>query len=71
MTPKEQNAFVWAFARNVATVHPTKVASFVEEWANGEDLDYCGDYTDIMDALLMWNDGIKYQLQQLETGVEP
>ena len=69
MTYEEQAAFVEAFSRNVATVHPTKVASFVESWNNGEDMDYCGDYTDIMDALLMWNDAIKWQLQQLKEGV--
>jgi len=69
MNPQEQNAFVEAFAKNVATVHPTQVASFVEEWANGEDLDYCGDYTTIMDALLMWNDAIKYHLEQTKEGL--
>jgi hypothetical protein len=60
MTHDEQNAFVEAYSKNVASVHPTKVASFVESWANGEDIDYSGDYTSIMDALLMWNDAIKW-----------
>ena len=69
MTYEEQAAFVEAFSKNVATVHPTKVASFVESWDNGEDMDYSGDYTDIMDALLIWNDAIKWQLQQLKEGV--
>lgn len=64
MTYEEQDAFVEAFSRNVATVHPTKVASFVESWNNGEDMDYSGDYTDIMDALLMWHDAIKFTKQK-------
>jgi len=64
MTPQEQTAFVQAYARNVAQVHPDKVASFVESYVAGEDIDYSGDYTSIMDALLMWNDGIKWQLEQ-------
>jgi hypothetical protein len=64
MTPQEQAAFVEAYSRNVAQVHPTKVASFVESWANGEDIDYSGDYTSIMDALLMWSDGIKWKLKE-------
>jgi hypothetical protein len=65
MTPAEQDAFVEAYAKNVAMVHPTKVASFVESYANGEDMDYSGDYTSIMDALLMWNDGVKWKLEEL------
>lgn len=69
MTHEEQDAFVQAFSRNVATVHPTKVASFVESWDAGENMDYSGDYTTIMDALLMWNDAIKWQLQQFKQGV--
>jgi hypothetical protein len=64
MTHEEQTAFVEAYARNVAMVHPDKVASFVESWANGEDMDYSGDYTSIMDALLMWNSAIKWQMGQ-------
>lgn len=64
MTPAEQDAFVEAYAKNVACIHPTKVAAFVEQYANGEDIDYSGDYTTIMDALMMWNDGIKWQMQQ-------
>jgi hypothetical protein len=64
MTPQEQTAFVEAYARNVAMVHPDKVASFVESYAAGEDMDYDGDYTSIMDALLMWNSAIKWQMEQ-------
>ena len=64
MTPAEQDAFVEAYAQNVAMVHPTKVAIFIERWVNGEDMDYSGDYTSIMDALDMWNHAIKWHLEQ-------
>lgn len=64
MTPTEQDAFVEAYAKNVACIHPTKVAAFVEQYAKGEDTEYLDDYANIMDALLMWNDGIKWQLEQ-------
>jgi len=48
----------------VADVHPTRVAKFVEQWANGEDMDYSSEYTSIMDALCMWNDAIKWKLEE-------
>lgn len=64
MTPQEQDAFVEAYANNVADVHPTQVAAFIERYANGEDIDYSSDYTSIMDALCMWNSAIKWQLEQ-------
>ena len=64
MTPAEQDAFVEAYANNVADVHPRHVAKFVEQWANGEDLDYSNEYTSIMDALMMWNSAIKWKLEE-------
>jgi hypothetical protein len=64
MTIDEQKAFVVAYSRNVASVHPDKVASFIESWSNGEDMDYSNDYTSIMDALLMWHDAIKWSLSK-------
>jgi len=60
MTPAEQDAFVEAYANNVADVHPTQVRKFVEQWVNGEDLDYSSEYTSIMDALMMWNSALKW-----------
>lgn len=60
MTLTEQKAFVDAYSRNVAFVHPDKVASFVESYSAGEDIDYSGDYTSIMDALLMWHSAIQF-----------
>jgi hypothetical protein len=69
MTHEEQAAFVEAYARNVAMVHPNKVASFVESYANGDDPEYDGDYTSIMDALCMWNSALKWQME-LMLGIE-
>jgi len=64
MTPAEQDAFIESYSNNVADVHPTRVAKFVEQWANGEDMDYSSEYTSIMDALCMWNDAIKWKLEE-------
>ena len=64
MTPAEQDAFVESYSNNVADVHPTQVRKFVEKWANGEDMDYSSEYTSIMDALCMWNDAIKWKLEE-------
>jgi hypothetical protein len=65
MTNEEQQAFVEAYGRNVADVSEHKVADFVRRWyALGEDFDYSSDYISITDALGMWNDAIKWQMQQ-------
>jgi hypothetical protein len=64
MSPIEQAAFIKAYGRNVASADDKDVAEFVRKYANGEDPEYDWDYTSIMDALCMWNDGIKYALEQ-------
>lgn len=64
MTNEEQKAFVEAYGRNVADASDEQVIEFVRRYALGEDLDYSSDYTSIMDALGMWNEGIKWQLEQ-------
>ena len=64
MTPQEQTAFVKAYGQCVAEVPDERVAEFVTRFAAGEDIDYSGDYTSIMDALLIWNAGIAWQLEQ-------
>ncbi len=64
MTNEEQKAFIEAYGRNVADASEAQVTEFVRKYALGEDLDYSSDYTSIMDALGMWNDGIKWQMQQ-------
>jgi len=66
MTPQEQAAFVEAYATNVAMVNSYKVEKFVKKYANGEDLEYDGDYTTIMDALGMWNNAIKWNIEQAQ-----
>lgn len=63
MTPQEQKAFVEAYATNVAMVSEEKVAKFVEKYANGDENEYDGDYTTIMDALGMWNSALKWNKQ--------
>jgi hypothetical protein len=65
MSPSEQAAFVNAYARNVAFLKPEKVAAFVTDFVNGENLPYTEDYTHIMDALLMWLDAINWKLSEL------
>ena len=64
MKTDEQNAFVKAYGQNVAMVADADVADFVRRYAAGEDIDYSGDYTSIMDALGMWHNAIKWQLEQ-------
>lgn len=67
MTPKEQAAFVEAYSRNVAMIDKKYVAEFVARHLAGEDVEYSNDYASIMDALLMWHDAIKWQMQQTHT----
>ena len=64
MTPEEHKAFVAAYGRNVAIVNSEAVADFVRQYSEGVDLDYCGDYVSVMDALMMWNSAIKFNLEQ-------
>ena len=65
MTPAEQLAFVKAYCNNVAHHPHSLVADFVARYEAGEDMDYSFEYTSIMDALGMWHDAIKWQLEQL------
>jgi len=65
MTENEQAAFVEAYSRNVAMVGDSDVAKFVGRYARDEELEYSGDYTSIMDALGMWNEGAKWALENL------
>ena len=64
MTPAEQKAFVAAYGRNVAIINDAAVADFVRQYSEGVDLDYTGDYVSVMDALMMWNSAIKFNLEQ-------
>lgn len=64
MTLEEQAAFVEAYANNVGNAPTEYVADFVARLESGEDMPYCEHYTSIVDALGMWNSGIKWQLEQ-------
>lgn len=60
MTLDEQQAFVKAYSTNVAMVDDADVADFVRRYCEGEDMQYSGDYTSIMDALGMWHDAVNW-----------
>ena len=64
MTPKEQKAFVEAYADNVASLPPELVADFVARYEAGEDIDYQGEHTGVMDALGIWHCAIKWQMEK-------
>ena len=64
MTPKEQTAFVKAYASSVAYAPSEYVADFVARLESGEDMQYCEHYTSIVDALGVWHQAIKYAMTQ-------
>jgi len=64
MTDDEIRAFVRAYGRNVAVLNDEEVTDFVIKVNEGEDMsDYCGDFISIMDALCMWHDAIKFNME--------
>jgi hypothetical protein len=67
MSPIEQAAFVEAYANNVASLPSDIVADFVARYEAGEDIDYCGDHTGIMDALGIWHSALKWQLEFMKS----
>ena len=70
MKPQEQEAFVEAFAKNVATLPRDYVADFLRQYFLDDKRDYGYEESVIVDSLLMWNDAIKWRLEQLKEGVE-
>ena len=66
MSPLEQSAFVKVYGKNVASASDEDVAEFVRRYALGEDLEYSGDYTSIMDALCMWNDAKAFAVESMK-----
>lgn len=64
MKPAEQAAFVEAYGNCVADVPTGIVTEFVRRYYELQDMDYSSDYTSIVDALGMWNSGIKWQMEQ-------
>jgi hypothetical protein len=69
MSPQEIEAFVDAYCNNVASLPRELVADFVPRYEAGEDIDYIGEHTGVMDALGMWHDAIRWQLQQTKEEV--
>jgi hypothetical protein len=69
MSPQEIEAFVDAYCNNVASLPANLVTDFVTRYESGEDIDYCGEHTGVMDALGMWHDAIRWHLQQTKEGV--
>jgi hypothetical protein len=55
MTKLEQEAFVNAYASNVADAPTEYVEQFVARRESGEDMPYCEHYTSIVDALGIWH----------------
>jgi hypothetical protein len=64
MKPEEQAAFVEAYGRQVAMIGDKYVADFVRRYYEGDDVEYEQDYANIVDALGMWNEAIKWKLQE-------
>jgi hypothetical protein len=66
MKPHEIDAFLEAYSNNVASLSDDLVRDFVTRYESGEDIDYCGEYTGVMDALGIWHDAIRWNLSQLQ-----
>jgi hypothetical protein len=64
MTNEEQAAFVKAYARHIAHVPREHVVTFVRKYNDGEVLSYSSDYVNIIDALSMWHEAIKFNLEK-------
>jgi hypothetical protein len=64
MTNEEQSAFVKAYSRHIAHVPREHVATFVRKYNDGEVLSYSSDYVNIIDALSMWHEAIKFNLEK-------
>ena len=66
MTKIELEAFVDAYCSNVASLPRDSVTDFVIRYESGEDIDYIGEHTGVMDALGMWNSGIRFAEQRMK-----
>jgi len=70
MSPSEQKAFVTAYARHMGYHDAQFVAAFVAKTFNDnapvttDQIAYDTDCVSIIDALGMWHEAIKFQLQQ-------
>ena len=68
MTLSEQKAFVAAYDNALCYMPREKVAQFVYDYVNKNSLEHFNIYptSSIIDALLIWNYAIQYQLKQMQ-----
>lgn len=63
MTHTEQQAFIAAYERNVNDVPRQQVQNIVDNFLSGV-CHYQEGFTSVVDALLMWNEAIKFHMTQ-------
>lgn len=68
MTLNEQKAFVAAFDNSFCNLPKEIVAAFVYDYKNKNSLEQYNIYPTscILDALILWNYAIQYQLKQMQ-----
>lgn len=64
MNHDERAFFADAYASNVAHVGRDRVLEFLEKYYASDDVEYCEDYTSIVDALGMWHEGVKFGIKK-------
>ena len=69
MKIEEQKAFVKAYSNNVGNVPIEQLEEFVNRYTSGENVEYSGDYTSIVDALGMWSDAIYWAEKNKEQSI--
>jgi len=62
MTNEEQKAFVKAYGNHIGDVPDSVVADYVARFEARENIPYGEGHTSILDALLMWNEAIKWSM---------
>ena len=68
MKMPEQAAFVEAYNNALCYMPKDKVSEFVYDYVNKNSLEHWNIYptSSIIDALLIWNYAIQYQLKQMQ-----
>jgi len=69
MTELEQKAFVQAYDNTVCNVERKRVEEFVRLYYSNESVDHFPsyEYTSIVDALQIWQQACKWQLQFMKS----
>lgn len=67
MNHDERAFFADAYANNVAHVGRDQVLAFLEKYYASDDVEYCEDYTSIVDALGVWHEGVRYAIKKYAT----